>query len=93
MSPTEYNYTAEEKEDAFDSADGRCECCGKSLSFGSSRKNPGWGSWEAHHGSRWSPVILCVGEPENCHLNCGHGGDFHNEGITPRVHRGGGYVR
>ena len=45
------------------------------------------GSWETHHGSRASPVILCTGEPENCHLNCGYDGNFQNPGITPRVHR------
>ena len=89
----EYEYSNEEKEDAFDAAGGQCECCGKVLSYGNSRRNPGWGAWEAHHGSRGSPVVLCVGEPENCHLNCGHGGSFHNEGVTPRKHKGGGYVR
>lgn len=93
MAPQEYEYSSDEIEAAFESADGCCECCGKTLSYGNSRKRRGRGAWEAHHGSRYDPVILCVGEPENCHLNCGHDGDFHIEGITPRVHKGGGYVR
>jgi len=85
----QYEFTAEEIEDAFYDACGECECCGKKLGWANSRNNPGWGAWEAHHGSRSSPVILCTGEPENCHLNCGHDGNFQNEGITPRAHKGG----
>jgi len=83
-----YEFTPDEVERAFDDADQRCECCAKQLSWGNSRANPGRGQWEAHHGSRNTPVILCTGEPENCHLNCGHDGDFRNPGVTPRVHRG-----
>jgi len=93
MAAEDYEYSPDEVERAFERAGGCCECCGKSLSFGNSRRNPGRGSWEAHHGNRWTPVILCVGEPENCHLNCGHDGDYHNEGVTPRTHKGGGYIR
>lgn len=69
------------------------ECCGKKRSWENSRRAGTWGRWEAHHGSRPSPVILCVGEPENCHLYCGHDGDWGNEGITPRVHKVGGFDR
>lgn len=82
----DYEFTADEIERAFDQAGGKCECCGKKLSWGTSRANPGRGQWEAHHGSRSSPVILCTGDPENCHLNCGHAGDYQNPGVTPRVH-------
>jgi hypothetical protein len=85
----DYEFSPDEKERAFEKAGGECECCGKQLSYGNSRANPGRGQWEAHHGSRQSPVILCTGKPENCHLNCGHDGDFHNVGIIPRYHRGG----
>lgn len=85
----DYEFIPEEIEWAFEKAGGRCECCGKMLVWRNSRANPGRGQWEAHHGGRNSPVILCTGEPENCHLNCGHDGDFQNLGITPRVHRGG----
>jgi len=83
----DYEFTADETEGAFDRAGGRCECCDKQLSWDRSRANPGRGQWEAHHGSRSSPVILCTGDPENCHLNCGHDGDYQNPGVTPRVHR------
>jgi hypothetical protein len=85
----DYEFTDEEIEKAFDLSSGRCECCGKQLSWGNSRKNPGRGQWEAHHGSRNTPVILCTGWPENCHLNCGHDGDFKNPGVTPRIHKEG----
>jgi hypothetical protein len=83
----DYEFNFAEIERAFDDADGYCECCGKQLSWQNSRNNPGRGQWEAHHGSRYSPVILCTGKPEKCHLNCGHDGDFRNPGMTPRFHR------
>lgn len=82
----DYEFTPIEVEEAFDKAQGECECCGKQLSWSRSRGNPGRGQWEAHHGSRTSPVILCTGGPENCDLNCGHAGFYPNRGITPRVH-------
>ncbi len=82
-------FTKEEIRKAWIKADGHCECCGKKLSWENQGRCSGWGEWEAHHGSRSTPVILCTGEPQNCHLNCGHDGDYQNPGITPRVHRGG----
>jgi hypothetical protein len=85
----QYEFSIEEIENAFEAAGGECECCGKKLSWDKSRANPGWGQWEAHHGSRSTPVILCTGDPENCHLNCGHDGNYQNTGVTPRVHKGG----
>jgi hypothetical protein len=85
----DYEYSSDEIERAFVRAGGCCECCGKRLVWEHSRSNPGQGGWEAHHGGRYSPVILCTGEPENCHLNCGHDGDFQNLGMTPRTHKGG----
>jgi len=84
---SQYEFSPDEIERAFDKTSGYCECCGKQLSYGNSRSNRGRGQWEAHHGGRYSPVILCTGYPENCHLNCGHDGDFRNTGITPRSHR------
>jgi len=84
-----YEFTDDEIEQAFDQANGQCECCGKTLVWENSRATGGRGRWEAHHGGRDAPVILCVAEPENCHLNCGHDGDFKNRGVTPRVHKGG----
>jgi hypothetical protein len=87
--PNDYEFGSDEIERAFAKARGRCECCEKELVWEHSCSNPGRGSWEAHHGNRYSPIILCTGEPENCHLNCGHDGDFQNPGITPRTHKGG----
>jgi len=84
-----YEFTKDEVERAWNRAGGDCECCGKKLSWPNRGRKSGRGAWEAHHGSRSSPVILCTNEPENCHLYCGHDGDFQNIGITPRVHKGG----
>ncbi len=84
-----YEFTEDEIEKAFDNANDQCDCCGKVLTWKNQGRDMGRGSWEAHHGGRYTPVILCTGEPENCHLNCGHNGDYQNPGITPRVHKGG----
>lgn len=84
-----YEFTENEIEGAFNNADGVCECCNKQLSFDNQGRGSGRGAWEAHHGGRQAPVILCTGEPESCHLNCGHNGDYQNQGVTPRVHKGG----
>ncbi len=84
-----YEFDSDQVERAYERAGGACECCGKRLAWANSRGNPGRGQWEAHHGSRSSAVILCTGAPENCHLNCGHDGDYRNTGITPRAHKGG----
>ena len=73
-------FAPSEIEKAYERVDGRCECCGKHLSWSNSRGKPGRGAWEAHHGGRSSPVILCVA----CHLNYGHKGNFQNRGITPK---------
>jgi len=86
--PVAYEFTAAEIEVAFDLAGGMCECCGKTLSWWNSRASGGRGQWEAHHGSRSTPVILCTGDEENCHFYCGHDGHWGNRGITPRVHKG-----
>lgn len=85
----DYEFTNEEIEQAYEKTNGYCECCGKRLSWLSSRATGGRGQWEAHHGSRYTPVILCIGEPENCNLNCGHNGNTQSPGITPRTHKGG----
>jgi len=82
--PDDYEFSPQEIEQAWNRAGGHCECCGKELVWDRRRSNPGRGSWEAHHGSRYSPVILCTGGSENCHLNCGHNGDFRNPGVTPQ---------
>jgi len=87
--PVVYEFTPAEIEVAFDRAGGECECCGKVLAWANSRTSGGRGQWEAHHGSRSTPVILCTGGPENCHFYCGHDGHWGNSGITPRVHKGG----
>lgn len=82
-------FTAAQIETAWDRCGGYCECCRKRLSFDNQGRGSGWGAWEAHMGNgRVTPVILCTGVPESCHLYCGHNGNFQNPGITPRFHRG-----
>jgi hypothetical protein len=58
--PVIYEFTPAEIEAAFDRAGGSCECCGKVLARSNSRASGGRGQWEAHHGSRSTPVILCT---------------------------------
>jgi hypothetical protein len=87
--PVVYEFTPVEIETAFDLAGRMCECCGKALAWSNSRARGGRGQWEAHHGNRSTPVILCTGGVENCHFYCGHDGHWGNPGITPRVHKGG----
>ena len=82
-------FTMAEIEQAFKAASEKCECCGKQLHWEKSQANPGHGQWEAHRGERTSPVILCAGGSENCHLNCGHEGNFQNPGILPQAHKAG----
>lgn len=65
-------------------AKGQCECCQKELVW-ENRDKGQEGAWHAHH---VNPVnknnndlisnmaILCINEPENCHLNQGHGGNY-----------------
>lgn len=81
------NFTPAEVLRAWQLAEGRCECCGKKLSFSSQGKEDSRSPWEAHRvGGRSLPVILCIGGPENCHLNCGHRGNYERRGITPTEH-------
>lgn len=83
-------FTEKEIDKAWYKADGTCECCGKKLVRINRGRDSGRGCWEAHLGTgRVTPMILCCGEPENCHLYCGHDGNFRNQGINPRVHKGG----
>lgn len=86
---THDEFTEQEIRTAWIQSYRKCECCGKPLVWSNQGRNSGSGCWEAHHGGRNTPIILCAGGKEYCHLNCGHDGDYHNEGITPRVHKGG----
>ena len=82
-------FTLEEIKKAFERSQGKCDCCGKTLSFNNQGRDSGRGAWEAHTSTgRVTPAILCTGEPENCHLNCSHDGDYKKPGITPKKHGG-----
>jgi hypothetical protein len=78
-----HEFVPEEIERAFDRADGYCECCGKQLAWQNSRASDGRGAWEAHHGSRKTPALVCI----HCHLECGNDGHHGNPGIAPRFCR------
>jgi hypothetical protein len=78
------------EEAAFARQNGRCGFCGKSLSFEKYEVGD-WGAWAAHHidgdpnNNRLSNcVCLCVNQPENCHLNIGHHGDFNGPYVASR---------
>ncbi len=58
------SFSKKTKEDAFNSADGHCERCGKKLSFGNNGRE-GWGKWEAHHKNSNGGDIL-----SNCEILC-----------------------
>lgn len=74
----------------FHYAEGKCECCGKQLVY--ENQQPGLtGAWHAHHvvpiniredDSIHNMSVLCINDPENCHLNQGHGGNYSN--VQPR---------
>ena len=66
----------------------RCECCGKMLDFESRGDRNSVFGWEALFIDGWdTPLVLCLGQPENCHLNCGHQGDYRNPAVFPEEHR------
>jgi hypothetical protein len=81
-------FTPEEKLSAFVNANNKCVCCQKSLNITLNGRNAGEGCWEAHHdrvsGEPHTPIILCANEPDSCHLECGHLGDYGNTGIFPK---------
>lgn len=69
---------------------GRCAWCDKELSLDNYRKADK-GGWEAHHidgnpdnNALGNCAVVCINEPENCHLKVAHGGDFRNGKLAPR---------
>lgn len=84
-----YEYIEDEiKEVFFFFARSKCECCGKTVEFKDRGQRKSIFGWEAHLIEGWdAPIILCLGEPENCHLNCGHKGDYQNPAVFPEEHR------
>jgi hypothetical protein len=83
-------FTQNEIDEAWFRSGGFCECCRKRLFVNNQGRGSGTGAWEAHcvEGPDY-PLILCTGEPQNCHLNCGHDGDYQNPGVLPQFHLGG----
>lgn len=67
---------------------GNVNVAGKNLWWNNQGRGSGWGAWRAHLGTgRKTPMILCTGEPEYRHLNCGHRGEYKNHGVSPREHK------
>lgn len=69
---------------AWERQGGLCAYCGKKLAR-ESRDKGSRGAWHAHHrkarveeGTDYlhNCVLFCINEPENCHLNIGHDGDY-----------------
>ena len=78
-------FSIEDIKDRFDNyAKEKCECCKKELVW-ENRDKGLKGAWHAHHvipkrikndDSISNMAILCINEPENCHFNQGHGGNY-----------------
>ena len=75
---------------AFGRQDGQCAYCGKKLAR-ENYETGDWGAWGAHHidgnlnnNSVGNCACLCVNNPENCHLNVGHCGDYKGPKIASR---------
>lgn len=70
--------------------DEKCACCEKALVI-SNRDQGERGAWHAHHidGDTDNNVLsncacVCINDPENCHLNIAHNGDFQNGELAPK---------
>ena len=70
----------------------KCECCKKELVW-ENRDKGTMGAWHAHHvtpkkdgidDSIENMTILCINNPENCHLNQGHGGNY--QSAQPKIY-------
>jgi len=66
----------------FNKQGGRCALCGKEIGF-EYQDTEEMGAWYAHHidgdlenNELENCAAVCIGEPENCHLNVAHWGDL-----------------
>lgn len=73
----------------FDRQGGRCALCGKALVRANFDKGDR-GAWHAHHiDGDWqynalaNCAVVCINNPENCHLNVAHGGNFRTGPLAP----------
>ena len=83
-------FPKEVAQDRFVKQGGRCACCGKLL-VSRNRDLGSQGAWHAHHidGDTDNNVlsncaVVCINDPENCHLNVAHSGDFTNGSLALR---------
>jgi hypothetical protein len=75
----------------FNIAKRKCQCCGKELVY-ENRDIGSRSAWHAHHirprsvkvdDSILNIAILCINNPENCHLKCAHGGAYPTHNLPP----------
>jgi hypothetical protein len=78
------------EEERFKRQGGRCALCGKRLVLENYEKGEE-NAWASHHidGDSSNNVIdncavVCINEPENCHLNSAHTGDFSFGVLAPK---------
>jgi len=74
----------------FEKQGGRCALCGKEIAL-ENHDTGEVGGWHAHHidGDRennelYNCAAVCINDPENCHLNVAHWGDFTSDLLAPR---------
>lgn len=74
----------------FHAQGGLCALCGKRLRLYNFQRGD-QGAWNAHHmDGDWTNntlgncAVVCINEPENCHLRVAHGGDFANGPLAAR---------
>lgn len=75
---------------AFERQNGLCGACGKALKWECFERGDR-GAWTAHHidanpnnNTLSNCVCLCVNEPEDCHLNYAHHGDYNGSYLAPK---------
>lgn len=77
-------------EERFNRQQRKCALCNKDITF----ENYDYGTrgaWHAHHidgdqqnNNLSNCACVCINDPENCHLNIAHGGDFTSGTLASR---------
>ena len=69
---------------------GKCAACGDPLTKESRTKGE-QGAWQAHHidgdpdnNDLSNCTVLCINDPNSCHLNVGHSGNFDGGELAPK---------
>lgn len=74
----------------FDKQNAQCALCDKEIVWLNTKKGEK-GAWAAHHidGDADNNVLsncacVCINDPQNCHLNIAHSGDFKDGELAPK---------